>query len=257
MRKFLLTCLAPLLAGCAAAAPRPAVCRTAAPPAPPPTAVAFVANGSGDTRTVSTNLRQVVAEAGAPLEVEAFVWTHGAGRVLADHLDHCNHLEEGRRLAARVCEYRKAYPDRRVYLIGHSAGCAVVLAAAEQLPPGAVDRVVLLSPSVSTGYDLRPTLRAVRGGVDVYCSDRDRWVLGVGMAIVGTADHNGPAAAGRDGFTPVVECPGDAALYERLRQHPWDPAVEWTGNEGGHYGNNGTGFLRAYVLPLLTCDKEK
>jgi pimeloyl-ACP methyl ester carboxylesterase len=257
MRKLLFACLAPLIAGCAAAAPRPEGCRAAAPPGPPPTGVAFVANGSGDTRTVSTNLRQVVADTGAPLEVEAFVWTHGRGRVLADHLDHDHHLEEGRRLAARVAEYRRLCPDRRVYLVGHSAGCAVVLAAAERLPPDGVDRVVLLSPSVSAGYDLRPTLRAARGGVEVFHSDRDRLVLGVGMAIVGTSDHGGPAAAGRDGFLPVVTCPGDAALFERLRQHPWDPAVEWTSNGGGHYGNNEAGFLRAYVLPLLTGAGEK
>jgi alpha-beta hydrolase superfamily lysophospholipase len=206
MRKLLLACLPPLIAGCAAAGPRPDVYRAATPPGPPPTGVVFVANGSGDTRTVSANLSEVVAETGAPLEVEAFVWTHGRGRVLADHLDHAHHLEEGRRLAAWVAEYHKCHPDRAVYLIGHSAGCAVVLAAAEQLPPDSLTRVVLLSPSVSTGYDLRPTLRAARGGVDVYCSGRDRLVLGLGMATPSSSGAatkaaitatTGPASCGR------------------------------------------------------------
>jgi hypothetical protein len=43
----------------------------------------------------------------------------------------------------------------------------------------------------------------------------------------------------------------DRSCPRKLRQHPWDPAVEWTGHSGGHYGNNEAAFLRAYVLPLL------
>jgi pimeloyl-ACP methyl ester carboxylesterase len=254
MRKLLLACLAPCLAGCSAAAPRADISRAAAPPGAPPAGVVFVANGSGDSRSVSTNLRRVVAEAGAPLEVEAFVWSHGPGRYLADHLDRDRQLAEGRRLAAQVVAFRQAHPDRQVYLVGHSTGCAVVLAAAERTPPDGVDRVVLLSPSVSEGYDLRPALRAARRGIDVFRSGRDVVILGLGMWAVGTADGGGPRAAGRVGFVTVVEGPEDAALYERLRQHPWDPSVAWTGDGGGHYGNNRADFLRAYVLPLLTPD---
>jgi hypothetical protein len=38
----------------------------------------------------------------------------------------------------------------------------------------------------------------------------------------------------------------DAALYGKLRQHPWDSVVD-----GGHYGTNKVAFLNAYVLPLM------
>ena len=68
--------------------------------------------------------------------------------------------------------YRQAYPGRKVYLVGHSAGCAVVLAAAERLPTDSVDRLILLAPSVCVTYDLRPALRTVRCGIDVFYSDR-------------------------------------------------------------------------------------
>jgi pimeloyl-ACP methyl ester carboxylesterase len=216
--------------------------------------VVFVANGSGDFRTVSANLCQAVAEAAAPLQVETFVWSRGCGRYVLDHTDHANHLAQGRRLAAQVAAYRRACPGRRVSLVGHSAGCAVALAAAEALPPGGVDRIVLLAPSVCTAYDLRPALRAARCGIDAFYSGRDRLVLGLGMRIVGTAEHGCRTAAGRYGFTPVVAGPADAALYGKLRQHPWDPAVRWSGNDGGHYGSNRAGFLKAYVLPLLAGD---
>jgi pimeloyl-ACP methyl ester carboxylesterase len=213
----------------------------------------FVANGSGDFRTVSTPLSQVVAETATPLQVETFVWSRGRGRYVTDHVDHANHLAQGRRLATLVAAYRAANPAGRVYLIGHSAGCAVVLAAAELLPPDGLDKVVLLSPSVCVTYDLRPALRATRGGIDAFTSREDRLVLGLGMALVGTAEGGCDRAAGQCGFTPVIACPGDANLYGKLRQHPWCPAVGWTGHTGGHYGNNQSGFLRAYVLPLLEC----
>jgi pimeloyl-ACP methyl ester carboxylesterase len=213
--------------------------------------VVFVANGSGDARTVSTNLGQAVAEAAAPLQVETFVWSLGYRRYLADHTDHANHLAQGRRLAAQVAAYRQGCPGQQVFLVGHSAGCAVVLAAADLLPPDGVDRIILLAPSVCVTYDLRPALRAARCGLDVFFSNRDRVILGLGMGILGTSARGCRTAAGQYGFTPVIACPGDAALYGKLRQYPWDPSIQWSGNNGGHYGSIQVGFLRAYVLPLL------
>jgi pimeloyl-ACP methyl ester carboxylesterase len=253
MRQSLFACLLVMGAGCATATPRHYVLDPPLPPAVPPTAVVFVANGSGDFRTVTANLTDVVVQQRVPLQVETVSWSHGYGRYVIDHVDHANQLAEGQRLACRVAAYRRDFPGRRVYLMGHSAGCAVVLAAAEQLPPNSVDRLILLAPSVCTSYDLRPALRGARA-VDVFYSGEDRWVLGLAMWVVGTADRGCRTAAGRDGFAPVVECPGDGELYARLQQHPWHAAVEWSGHDGGHYGNNQAGFLRAYVLPLLVCD---
>jgi pimeloyl-ACP methyl ester carboxylesterase len=214
--------------------------------------IVIVCDGSGDFRTLSTAMARAIGAAHAPLAVETFVWSHGYGRYAIDHMDHCNHLAMGRILAERVLAYRRAYPCLKIYLAGHSAGNAVVLAAAEKLPPNTVDRIVLLAPSVSPGYDLRCALASSREGIDAFVSNRDRVVLGLAMRIVGTADRQrwGPAA-GQVGFRPVVCASGDAALYTRLRQHRWDPVVCWTGHEGGHYGNNRTPFVSAYVLPLF------
>jgi pimeloyl-ACP methyl ester carboxylesterase len=216
----------------------------------------FVANGSGDFRTVSGNLIRVVQETAAPLLIQTCLWSHGYGRYIIDHVDHANHLDQARPLAIQVAAYRQACSDRRIYLIGHSAGCAVVLAAAELLPPDSVDRIILLAPSVCEAYDLRPALRTARCGIDVFHSSQDRVILGLGMQVFGTADHGCHTAAGRNGFTPTIASPADAALYVKLRQHPWDPAVEWTGHSGGHYGNNEAAFLQAYVLPLLLHKNE-
>jgi pimeloyl-ACP methyl ester carboxylesterase len=254
MRLPFLACLVTLLAGCSAASYRHEVAR---PMVCNPTAVVFVANGSGDFRTVSVNLGQVVAEASAPLQIETIAWSHGYGRYVWDHVDHANHLTEGQRLAERVAAYSQAYPGRKIHLIGHSAGCAVVLAAAERLPPGSVDRIILLSPSVCVAYDLRPALRSTRCSIEVFHSEEDRVILGMGMLIVGTADRCCRTSAGQYGFTPVIDSPADAALYGKLRQHPWHQDVAWSGHDGGHYGSNQAGYLRAYVLPLLLDEGNK
>jgi hypothetical protein len=111
---------------------------------------------------------------------------------------------------------------------------------------------VLLAPSVSCDYDLRPALRAARLGVDAFTSRRDVVQLGLGTGAVGTADRRWVPAAGRVGFRPAVYDPGDDALYAKYREHPWDPAVSWTGHRGGHFGTGWPEFARAYVLPLLS-----
>jgi pimeloyl-ACP methyl ester carboxylesterase len=251
MRNPALVCLLPFLAGCHTAGPCPEVYRAAFVPAANAAGVVFVANGAGDSRAVSTNLGQVAAESGTPLQVEAVIWSLGYRRNIADHINHENHLAHGRLLAAQVAAYRRAFPCRKVFLVGYSSGCAVILAAAEMLPPGSVDRIVLLSPSLCTGYDLRPALRTARCGIDSFHSERDRMILGFTVGILGTSDHGCRTAAGRCGFIPVIAGPADAALYGGLRQHAWDPAMAWSGHDGGHFGSTQAGFLRSYVLPLL------
>jgi hypothetical protein len=88
--------------------------------------------------------------------------------------------------------------------------------------------------------------------MDVFYSARDWGYLGVGVAFIGTADrHWLYPAAGRTGFRITAHDSPDVALYERLRQHPWDAVVAWTGNHGGHYDAYQLRYLRSYVLPLL------
>lgn len=213
--------------------------------------VVYVANGAGDYRGLSVNMTTVVAETRLPLEVETFAWSHGPRRVLADQMDRENQVAEGTRLATEVAA-RRSQCSKKIFLVGHSSGCAVVLAAAERLPPDSVDRIALLAPSVCVDYDLRPALRAARHGIDAYTSEYDRFVLGLGMAIFGTADRECRRAAGQHGFNPVIETPADAALYrQRLHEYPWELGVTWAGHFGGHYGSIQSEFLREYVVPHL------
>jgi pimeloyl-ACP methyl ester carboxylesterase len=188
--------------------------------------------------------------------VEPVAWTHGWGRIYADQTDYTHAQCEGRRLAERIVAYRRASPAGAIYLVGHSAGAAVILAAMEAVPPGVVDQVVLLAPALSADYDVRPALRAVRCGIDVFCSKRDWIYLGLGTGIFGTADRHWTAASGLVGFRVAGDSCEDQALYAKLRQHPWHPCLAWTGNLGGHYGGYQPEFLRSYVLPLFQTNPQ-
>jgi len=220
----------------------------------PPRGVIFTADGAGGFEATSNALRESIAVERLPLAVETVEWSHGFGRIVSDQVGRGHVHSAAQSLASKIAAVRASCPEMAIYLVGHSAGTAVVLEAAGSLPPGSVDRIVLLAPSVSADYDLRPALRCVRENIDVYTSCRDWWYLGLGVGLTGTADGRWISpAAGRVGFQPRVERPEDAALYVKLQQHPWASCVAWTGNYGGHYGSHHPEFLRAYVLPLLSC----
>ena len=206
--------------GCAGSRPELTV---AASPLPFSSGMVFAVDGAGGWDVASNTLRQVVAEAGLPLTVETYQWQHGHGRIIADQCDCAYARAAGERLAEKVCAYRKDCPGNRVYLFAHSAGSQVALAAAEALPPNSIDRIILLAPSVSACYDLRPALRTSCQGIDTFYSHRDWWYLGFGVSVTGTADRRWSAAAGRVGFRPITSTPEDACLYAKLRQYEWQP----------------------------------
>lgn len=211
--------------------------------APDPRPLVWVADGAGGLGGCSGALARANAGAGGPLELHGFYWSHGAYRVVRDQTDRPHAEEQGARLAEAIAARATREPGRRVVLVAHSAGSMVALAAAERLPPGALDRVILLAPSVSAGYDLRPALAATREGLDVFCSHKDRATLGAGVRLVGTADRGPGRAAGRLGF-----CGADA---DKVRHHHW--TAEWaaTGNRGGHTGAYAPGFAAAHLFPLI------
>lgn len=207
----------------------------------------WVLDGAGDLRGCSKALASANTLAGNLTEVAVFPWSHGYGRLLMDQVRMTHARTQGAKLAAAILDRQKAEPGRRVVLVAHSAGCAVALAAGDSLPPDSVDRVILLAPSVSTGYDIRPTLRAAREGVDVFCSKKDWLALGFVTRVVGTTDKFLAPAAGRHGFrmtTPDTE-------GMRLRQHFWSAELSWTGHTGGHYGVHAPAFIHAYLFPAF------
>src|SRR5262249_38387642 len=222
--RLLITVLLPaaLVPGCTAARPRGAAVESvpaASWKVDPSSAMVFVADGSGDLRQVADGLTNVAQETKAPLRVQRVQWSHGKGAIFKDLYDADHHRAEGKALAQQVVAYREAHPYQRICLVGYSSGASIVLAAAEQMPPDTMDRMVLLSPTVAARHDLRPSLRSCREGIDAFHSEWDAVCLV--LYAMGTGDGAAQPVAGRSGFVPVSDAPQDVRLYQGLRQHFW------------------------------------
>lgn len=221
-----------------------------------PCGIVLVAEGAGNIGKTTRLLQQVADEEKRPLQVLKIDWSHGTGRVLADQTDFAHARAQGERLAQRIVQHRRAEPACPVSLVAYCAGSAVVLSAADFLPPDSVEEIILLSPSVSKRYDVRPALRASRRGLDVFYSEFDLGFLGLGAVLVGTADRRWDAPAGRVGFAAEPQSEADRRLFQRLRQHGWQPGQWREGYLGGHGGSQNVSFLRRHVFPLLAPPPE-
>jgi hypothetical protein len=213
----------------------------------------WILDGAGDLKGCSTALAQANVLCGEPIVLAPFPWSHGYRKLLKDQIDTLHARQQGFRLAQAIQQRKALEPGRRVVVVGHSAGCAVALAAGDVLPPDTVDRFILLAPSVSTGYDLRRTIHSAKEGLDVYCSKKDWVALGFVIRVVGTTDNpTSRTAAGRHGFQPTGPTALNAWEAARFRQHFWSPEVAWTGHAGGHHGMFAPAFIQTYLMPLMT-----
>ncbi len=240
--------IAPMLTGCAAAFPQVIDSKPMRFEAKP--ATVFVADGAGGFQFTSKTLHNVLERDGYPIDVVTFQWSHGNNRIYADQTDYAYARMQGRRLAEIVLAHRVANPNRPTFLAGHSAGSLVVLTAVETLPPGTIEDLILLSPSLSYKYDLREALRRVAHGVHVHYSPHDYIYLGLATRLIGTSDRLRTKSAGRVGFGDRFFA-ADPESQHKLRQHPWTPKDRALGHNGGHFGTYAPNYLREYIFPLF------
>src|SRR5262249_5400621 len=213
----------------------------------------FVAGGVGGVDPLGPWLKLVLPWAGVPHEVRDFAWTTGVGNLARDVRDTANLRARADQLAGEVLRYKAGHPDSPVYLVGHSGGTGVLLATAERLPPGTVERIVLLSPAVSPGYDLRPALKATRREIVSFHSPLDRFWLDWGTTHYGTIDRVYTRAAGVNGFVVPADLDAEGeALYGRLVQVGWRPAMLLEFRGGLHVSTVAPLFLLRPVALWLT-----
>lgn len=209
-------------------------------------AIVVVCEGAGSLCAVSSQLRP--AAAGTNLQVRNFTWTQGLYRILADQTNVQHARLMGLTLADLLRHIRREEPTAYLSLLGFSAGAHPALVGACNLPPATLDQVVLLAPSVSASFDVRPAIAACRGGVHVFASEYDIFALGIGIRLVGAADNRRCVrTAGRYGFDRF----GDDPLYRRLHHYFWTPDLAWTGYRGRHGDIHRRQFLQVAVVPLL------
>jgi pimeloyl-ACP methyl ester carboxylesterase len=214
----------------------------------PARATLFLAEGAGDTTGCSESLAATLARGEWPADLVRFGWSHGPCQTYLDQVDTPHARRQAAALADLIAEHVRAGKGP-VVLVGYSAGTAVVVFAAELLPPGTVDRIVLLAPSMSASYDLGPAAIATKKGVDVFASRRDCWALGIGVRLAGGADElRSRLAAGRLGY---FSARGECECGPGVRQYFWRHELRHLGHDGGHYGCFAPAHLQEAVLPVI------
>lgn len=220
-----------------------------------PRGLVLVADGIGGLDLCAGSLERLVPRCRLPLEVRTVRWGHGLGRWLADLTRSANVAHHANRMAEQVREFLERHPDGPVFLVGKSGGAGVVLQALEGLPEGSVERVVLLAPAVSPGYDLTRALRSVHREMVVFISPLDFALLGAGTWAFGTIDRVRGVGAGLIGFRMpgAAESADQIDSYEKVRHVRWRPAMAKVGYLGGHLAVDMPPFLKRYVVPMLTA----
>jgi pimeloyl-ACP methyl ester carboxylesterase len=214
--------------------------------------IVFVVGGVGGLDPIQACAPWTLPKAGVPHRTEVFEWTHGKCRVLRDLQDLRYLLIQAERLAAAVREVQAHEPGRPIYLLGHSAGAGVALAAAEQLPPGSLERIIVLSAAVSPTYDLRGALRATRCEIVSFNSTYDRLCLDFCTHLFGTVDRVYGPSAGLDGFRMPADLDAEGRrLYQRLVQVPWRFEMCLKCTDGFHNGPCMPIYLARMVAPWL------
>jgi pimeloyl-ACP methyl ester carboxylesterase len=151
-------------------------------------------------------------------------------------------------LADQIIQWRKRHPHSRIALIGHSAGAGVVVGALARLPERIqVGPVILLAPSLSPDFDLRPALNHA-SVIHVFYSPQDDFWQGVGPIIFGTYDRVHCSGAGREGFTLAnLSASEKARVVQRGCRRGW----KRLGVDGGHFDWMAEPFVAAVLAPLI------
>jgi pimeloyl-ACP methyl ester carboxylesterase len=201
----------------------------------------FVPGVFGDGSWYDGLVEELNAAAG-PTKV--FTWGAPKAMFAANFSNTAIHVKAENELADKLA----ALPPRvsRIHLVGHSAGCGVILGALSKTNRN-IQHTVLIAPSVSPQYELAAAARRSTR-IDVFYSDRDTTFLKWRTGNFGTYDNIKTPAAGYAGFDFAT---ADAQTQAKSRQHPYQADWRALGNDGGHGGGVQRKFVREVISPLL------
>jgi hypothetical protein len=214
--------------------------------------VLLVPGAAGDDGRYG-GLKESVAANQHASTVRTFHWGMPLPLFVMNLQDQGIHRKAEESLAGALVDWRKRNPTGQITLIGHSAGCGVILGSLRRAEMQLdVKDVILIAPSVSPGYDLAGALRHVKGHLHNFHSDGDALWLGWRCSNFGGYDSVRTAAAGKIGFQ-LANLNG--VLREKVIQHPWQSQHKALGNDGGHWGALSRDFASRMIAPLLHDDR--
>lgn len=198
------------------------------------------------------NVAKGLVAGGVPFGIEIHDWTK---RFLKIPLLFYNlrsrkrHESQAAIIASKIFAYQQKWPNRPVYLIGHSGGGALIVETLERMPFGnTVTGAVLLGPALSPGYSLKQALRRVDRKIWCFSSWGDCLFLGLITTLAGTVDGRHSHCAGMVGFSNQDLTRDDQDRFEAC---PYRTAYFRDWNLGGHFGFTARPFVQRHIAPLL------
>jgi len=196
---------------------------------------------------LNENIRRGLVAGGVYRAIPIHPWGRPVPLVgpLITQVDFLGNRLAGIGMAKIVTDYQDKYPDRPVYIVGHSGGGGVAVFTAEAMPEGRqIDGLILLSASISSAYDLKKALSHCRNGIVSFYNKGDSTLLGLGTIVIGTVDGTHGPSAGLIGFD-AFDKPGYESLYQ----------VKMVGvSEDSHTTSTQTGFVANFVTPWVLSD---
>jgi pimeloyl-ACP methyl ester carboxylesterase len=205
---------------------------------------------------LNISLMAGLVDAGLPYAMEIVDWTTGCFLLLFYHLlARERNRRVARQIASRVVEYRRQYPGRPVWLVGHSGGAGIALLMAEFLSAEQpLTGIVLLASAVSTSYSCETAMQRTERGIWNFYSAGDVLFLGLGTLLFGTSDGVHWLASGCIGFAPPTH--GSPAGERQPRQIPYRLGMVLQFNFGGHFGCMHRVFVAETIAPILREDNN-
>jgi pimeloyl-ACP methyl ester carboxylesterase len=211
---------------------------------------------------------QGLVDAGLPYAIEIVDWTTGFKPLALYHLRSWNrNRRQAADIAQRIVRYRQQYPDRPVWIVGHSGGGGMALLTAEALPAATrLTGIVLLAAAVSRRFDLRPALNRVERGIWSFHSALDWFFVGLGTTVFGSMDGVHGPSAGMLGFSETAArstddphttdawSPPSPSSGGVFRQHGYAPWMIKQFHLGGHFGCVHRVFIAETIAPLLSAE---
>jgi pimeloyl-ACP methyl ester carboxylesterase len=203
------------------------------------------------------DIRLGLVQGGADCAMPIYSWGRpvpGLG-VLLNQVDFIGNRLAGIRIANMIAQYQDAYPDRPVYVVGHSGGGGVAVFTAEAMAdlPGdrKIDGLVLLSASISAGYDLSKAAGRCKSGIVNFYNKGDVGLLGVGTIVAGNVDGGHGPSAGFIGFDKIR--PSDPDKKKEAFTKVYQVVVTEDMSSGDpHASTTRPGFVSQFVARWVT-----
>jgi pimeloyl-ACP methyl ester carboxylesterase len=190
-----------------------------------------------------------LVSADVPYAIEIHDWTAGWLRLFRNLRSNKLHAAAAEQLLQKILEYQGHWPQRPVYLIGHSGGCGMAFETLGILPAGtSIMGTVLLGAAVSRRYDYRPALAHVQRAIWNFFSPGDVFCLGLFLLCAGTMDGRNSCGAGLLGFRHRELTMEETAKFQEM---PFQSRYLLDGHFAGHFGFTAPRFIRNHVAPLI------